>query len=75
MGAKNKPPKRPILIDEQEVLRVHLQATQMRDELLAEAEKLRRAGKISRAREVLKRAEAINQELERVERERSTPPL
>lgn len=75
MGAKNKPPKRPILIDEQEVLRVHLQATQMRDELLAEAEKLRKAGKISRAREVLKRAEAINQELERVERERSTPPL
>ena len=70
MGAKNKPPKRPVTLDEQELLRVHLEASRLRDELLEEARVLRRAGKIAQARKAQASAEGISRELRKVENAR-----
>lgn len=70
MGAKNKPPERPAIVDEHELVRIHMEATRQRDELQEEAAALRRAGKIREAKKVEARAAVLSKEIARVEEAR-----
>lgn len=67
MGARKKP---PVKVDEHELVRIHMEATRQRDELVEEAAALRRAGKIREAKRVEAKAEGLSREIARVEEAR-----
>lgn len=57
-------------VDEHELVRIHMEATRQRDELVEEAAALRRAGKIREAKRVEAKAEGFSREIARVEEAR-----
>lgn len=60
--------------DLQEIVALHVRASQRRDEILEEVKALKSAGKIREARELLRQAQTIQAHLTALERECKLPP-